>query len=208
MNQSRLSSAFCALAIILLLTGIAARADIIAVDPFAGMATDTFNQYNQTMAEQVLPVFDGLGVIRNMTQGGAIKVEWGSQFSGKWVRPRSGMMMGQLGIGQWEFDVPVTRFGGWWENNSGADNATVTFFDIDENLLGEATAIVPFQQSGWNWNGWASDVPIYRIVVTGNGVLNGFLWYEDVQIDFVPAPGSVVGLSAIGLGAMRRRRRR
>lgn len=129
------------------------RADVIAIGPFTGMAADTFNQYNNTMAEQVLPVFGGLGVIRNMTQGGAIKVEWGSQFSGKWVHPRSGMMMGQLGIGQWEFDVPVTRFGGWWENNSGVSDAIVAFYDAQNLLLGERNATIPFQQSGWTWNG-------------------------------------------------------
>lgn len=55
------------------------------------------------------------------------------------------------------------------------------------------TANVPFAGPGpspWTWNGWQSDVPIGRIVVTGNGIVNGFLWYENVQIDFaVPGPG-------------------
>ncbi|MCC6908635.1 MAG: hypothetical protein IT430_11880 [Phycisphaerales bacterium] len=196
---------------IALCTGLAlsgsSRGDVIAIGPFTGMAADTFNQYNNTMAEQVLPVFGGLGVIRNMTQGGAIKVEWGSQFSGKWVYPRSGMMMGQLGIGQWEFDVPVTRFGGWWENNSGVSDATIAFYDAQDLLLGERNATIPFQQSGWTWNGWESDVPIHRIVVTGRGVLNGFLWYEDMQIDYVPTPGSLLVLAGIGAAAARRRSR-
>lgn len=184
-----------------------ARADIITIDPFEGMAEDTFDQYNQNMAEQSLPVFGNLGAIQNLSQGGAIKVEWGSQFQGKWVRAISGMMVGQLGVGQWIFDVPVTRFGGWWENNSGADDATVEFFDAGDNLLGVQIADIPFRESGWRWNGWESDVPIHRIVVTGNGVLNGFLWYENMQIDYIPAPGAAVLLLAAGcIGARRRSR--
>ena len=47
---------------------------------------------------------------------------------GDLVTPISDMMAGQLGVGQWTFDTPVRKFGGWWENNSGADDATVEFF--------------------------------------------------------------------------------
>ncbi len=192
----------------LVATGCAsgAAADIIAIDPFTGMSADTFDQYNQVMAEQSLPVFAGLGALQNLSQGGAIKVEWASQFSGKWVRAISGMMAGQLGIAQWVFDVPVTHFGGWWETNSGQPNATLAFYDARNNFLGERIARIPFPESGWTWNGWTSDVPIHRIVVTGNGVINGFVWYENMQINYVPGPASMGPLAIAGLIARRRRR--
>jgi hypothetical protein len=125
------------------------HADIVAIDPFVGHSADTFDQYSQIMAEQSLPVFDGLGALQNLSQDGAIKVEWASQFQGKWVRAISGMMTGQLGIAQWVFDVPVTRFGGMWENNSGADDATVEFFDGNGNPLGTVIAdVLPPRRQG------------------------------------------------------------
>jgi hypothetical protein len=180
---------------------------LVEVGTFTGTATDTFDQHDNNMSVQTLSVFGGLGTLENLTPGGAIKVEFASTFLNDPVVPISDMMAGQLGIGQWSFDVPVTRFGGWWENNSGADDATVQFFDADDNLIGERIADVPFLAQQWTWNGWESDVPISRIVVTGNGTLNGFLWYENMQIDVLPAPAAW-GLLPLALVAGARRRRR
>ena len=182
-----------------------AKADITAIGQFTGSATDTFNQYNEVMAVQTLDVFGGLGTISNLTEDGAIKVEFSSNFGGDLVTPISGMMMGQLGIGQWDFNTPVTRFGGWWENNSGADDATLEFYDVNNILIGEMIANVSASAQKWQWNGWESDTPISRIVVTGNGIINGFLWYENMQIDVVPAPGAIV---FFGIAAICKRRKR
>ena len=57
----------------------------------------------------------------------------------------------------------------------------------------------------WQWNGWESDTPISRIVVTGNGIINGFLWYENMQIDLVPTPSAI---AFFGVAAICRRRKR
>lgn len=184
-----------------------AKADIIAIGPFTGSASDTFDQYNRVMALQTLDVFGGLGTISNLTEDGAIKVEFSSNFGGDLVLPISGMMMGQLGIGQWDFNTPVTRFGGWWENNSGADDATLEFYDVNNVLIGEMIADVSASAQQWQWNGWESDTPISRIVVTGNGIINGFLWYENMQIDVVPTPGAILMFGVAGLCGNRRRRR-
>ncbi len=183
------------------------QADIIAIGPFTGSASDTFDQYNTNMAVQVLDVFDGLGTISNLTEDGAIKVEWSSNFNGDLVTPISGMMMGQLGIGQWDFNTPVTRFGGWWENNSGQDDATLEFYDVNNNLIGEMIADVEVNAQQWTWNGWEFDTPISRIVVTGNGIINGFIWYENMQVDFVPTPGAIALFGVAGMYSRRKRRR-
>ena len=198
----------CSAVIAVTLFGLSyeAKADIIAIGPFTGSATDTFNQYNSVMAVQTLDVFGGLGTISNLTEDGAIKVEWSSNFGGDLVTPISGMMMGQLGIGQWDFNTPVTRFGGWWENNSGADDATLEFYDVNNVLIGEMIANVSVSAQQWQWNGWESDTPISRIVVTGNGIINGFLWYENMQIDLVPTPGALALFCLAGLRGRRRRR--
>lgn len=155
--------------------------------PFVGDTADTFNQHNGVMATQSLSVCSGAGVLNNLSGGGAIKVEFSSNFNGDQVWPISDMMAGQLGVGQWLFDEPLTGFGAWWENNGGADDATVQFFDAEGVLLDTVIASVPADAQAWTWNGWTSESPFTRIEVTGNGVLNGFLWYEDVQITFAQA---------------------
>jgi hypothetical protein len=165
--------------------GIAASspAGVTSVGPFAGQYHENSNQHSSNMAVQVLPVFDGLGTLENLSEGGAIKVEWSSSLSGDLVSPLSGMMCGQLGIAQWVFDEPVCRFGGWFENNSGADDATLEFYDVNDQLIGVMIAETAADAQSWTWNGWESDVPFSRIVVTGNGIVNGFLWYENMELD-------------------------
>jgi hypothetical protein len=112
------------------------------------------------------------------------------------------MMMGQLGVAQWVFEEPMCCFGGWMENNSGADDATFEFYDAGGNLIEQTVATIPAAAQAWTWNGWQSDVPFSRIVVTGNGLINGFIWYENVAAD--PAPSSCPtdldgdGLTGIG----------
>ena len=206
-KMSFCTSSAVAIAAICLAMNSTAQADIVAIDPFTGTANDTFDQYNNVMALQTLEVFGELGTISNLTEDGAIKVEWSSSFNGDLVSPISGMMMGQLGIAQWDFNTPIIRFGGWWENNSGADDAIVEFFDIDQNLIGVMNAAVDVDAQQWQWNGWQSDTPISSIVVTGHGIINGFLWYENIQIDLVPTPGALALIGIAGVFVPRRRKR-
>jgi hypothetical protein len=189
---------------------VAARGAVSAIAPFPGDLSDTFDQYSSVNAVQQLSVFGGAGFIRNLSAGGAIKLEFASQFNGDLVVPISGMMMGQLGIADWVFATPAVRFGGYWENNSGANDATVSFFDSADNLLGTVVASVPVSGQQWVWNGWESDAPFVRVHVVGNGVINGFIWYENVQLTRVPEP-SGAGAALAGGGTLlvgRRRRRR
>jgi hypothetical protein len=182
-----------------------ASADITPIGSFVGDASDNFDQHTTIMTEQSLPVFDSMGTLENLSAGGAIKVEFSSQFLGHQVVSITGMMAGQLGVAQWVFNTPAVRFGGMWENNSGTDDATVEFYDVNDNLIDTVIADVPFGV-GWTWNGWESDVPFTRIVVTGNGVVNGFLWYENMQVTFVPAPPAGAMLLLAAFGSRRRRR--
>jgi hypothetical protein len=48
-------------------------------------------------------------------------------------------------------------------------------------------------------------MPISRISVTGNGVLQGFLWFEDLELSYVPGPA---GAMALLFAAVMWRRRR
>lgn len=187
-----------------------ANAAVTTVVPFTGLFNDTFNQYSTNMAVRTLPVLGGAGAVRIHGTSNSVKIEFSSQLGGDLVSPRSGMMMGQLGVMDWIFNVPAVRFGGWWENNSGADHATVTFFDAADNLLATFVADVPAAAQRWTWNGWESDTPFTRVRVVGNGLINGFIWYEDVQLDVIPEPAfawSIVAMFGLSNGRFRRLRR-
>lgn len=181
-----------------------AGGEVMPVGPFAGEMSESFN-YSSVTALESLPVFDEAGALTvdlDQSPDGAIKIEWSSQFLGKTVTPISTMMGGQLAIANWTFDEPVSHFGGWWENNSGEDDATVSFYDVNDQLIDTAVATIPFMPpQGWTWNGWTSDVPIARIEVVGNGVVNGFIWYENMQIITAPqgTPGDLNGDGAVDM---------
>ena len=179
-----------------------ARAVVSTVGPFTGRFNDSFDQYSTNMAVRTLPVFGNGSAITVLGTNNSIKVEFASQLGGDLVVPISDMMMGQLGVADWTFPAPATRFGGWWENNSGADHATVQFFDAADNPLATLVADVPAAAQRWTWNGWQSDTPVARIRVTGNGLINGFLWYENLQLDVIPEPACtaplVLALLAVG----------
>jgi hypothetical protein len=101
-------------------------------------------------------------------------------------------MLGQIGISEWVFSTPLIKFGGYFANNSRFDDAKVDFYDVNDSLIGSQTARVPKSLRGWTWNGWQSDVPIHRLVVTGNdaGFMHGFIWFDDVQVVTAPLPAS------------------
>src|SRR5262245_11279002 len=161
---------------------IVAQAGIISIGPFVGTNSENFDDTGVDGATQTLNVFDGLASIRNLTSGGALKVERSSSLDGDLVVPRSPpWMVGQLGIAEWTFAKPVSEFGGYFENNSRFDDAVVDFYDRSGSRIDSLTATIPKSAQTWTWNGWRSDTPIQSIVITGNdaGFLNGFIWYDD-----------------------------
>jgi hypothetical protein len=184
----------------------AARGDFISIGPFQGALSDDFNSYSQG-ARQEQSIMGGAGTVRNLTPGGSLKMEFASSLGGRLVLPHSPpLMMGQLGISEWEFNDPLFQFGGYFANNSRFDDAQIDFFDVNGALIASVTATVPVAQfpGDWTWNGWQSDVPIKRIVITGNDTafVNGFIWFDDVQANpslAVPAPSSLVLLGCSGL---------
>jgi hypothetical protein len=184
----------------------AAFAGIIPIGGFPAEFYDEMNPGGPT-AVQSQELFSGQATLSNLTPNGAIKKEFSSSLGGDLVVPRSApKMVGQLGVGRWTFVTPQRRFGGWWENNSGADDATVTFFDGSGGVIGSMVARVPALGQTWVWNGWQSDVPFTRIEVAGNGLINGFIWYEDMSISSVPEPASAGGLLLIAAFGWRGRR--
>jgi hypothetical protein len=114
-------------------------------------------------------------------------------------------MVGQLGIAEWTFATPVSEFGGYFENNSRFDNAVVDFYDNSGSLIDSLSATIPKGTPTWTWNGWRSDTPLQRLVMTGNdaGFLHGFIWYDDFELIVasasVPEPASWLLLATASL---------
>jgi hypothetical protein len=196
-----------------------AAADLVDVGPFTGDQSENFSSFpGGTGGFLTLDIFGGNVTVNNLTPGGAVKIEFSSTLiSGgnmDTVIPRSApVMMGQLGVMEWVFDTPVSMFGGYFENNSFVDNVTFEFYDANNNLIGTRLGITLAASGVWTWNGWQSDVPIHRIVSFGHNatLLNGFIWYDDMEIRFAtvpePATPAIAGLLA-SFGAIVRRRSR
>jgi hypothetical protein len=178
------------------------HAAIISLSPFQGTASENFDHLGLTGAQQLITVLGGNATVSNLTSGGALKLEFSSSLNGDQVVPRSSpLMLGQIGISQWVFQTPLTKFGGYFENNSRFDGATVDFYDVNNQIIASEIVNDPNAAQTWTWNGWQSDIPIHRMVVTGNdvGFLNGFIWFDDVQtVAIVPEPQSIPFLLVSG----------
>jgi RNA polymerase sigma factor (sigma-70 family) len=162
---------------------------VVGIGPFPGTPSEGFDHLGLAGAQQLVRILGGTATVSNLTHGGALKLERSSSLDGVLVTPRSSpLMLGQLGVSEWVFNPPLIKFGGYFANNSRFDDATVDFYDTSDTRVGSATASVPKGNRGWSWNGWQSEVPIHRLVITGNdaGFLHGFIWFDDMQV--TPAP--------------------
>jgi hypothetical protein len=198
--------------------GATTRADVVPIGPFQGTMSENFDNLNLGVTNQQISVFGGTTTVTNLTNGGALKLAFGSTLGGVTVTARSApTMLGELGITSWVFSTPLSKFGGYWQNNSRFDDAQVAFYDVAGNLLATETATDPHATPNWTWNGWQSSVPVAKLVITGNDTefFNGFIWLDDMQATpgapAVPEPSTFalagVGVSCLGLISWRRRRR-
>ncbi len=179
--------------------GPAASATIEDSGPFIGARAEGFESF-PLGSHPSLEVFGGAATINNLTPDGSLKVEPNSTLGGTLVFPRSGSKMGgQLGIAEWIFHEPPARFGGYFANNSGVDDALVTFFDIDDQIVAEDVLHVVHGNNTWTWNGWSFDAPIHRLEIDGNGLIDGFIWYDDMQFTPLPEPSAAVLLVGLSL---------
>ena len=209
-------STFCSLLILVWPVSFC-QGDFGPIGPFTGDRSENFSSFQGGGGGFLsLDIFGDAVTLFNLTDGGAIKIEFQStliyQGQSDTVVPRSQpVFMGQLGTMEWQFHQPVSKFGGYFENNSFADNVNFQFFDANDNLIADAVGTTLWASNQWTWNGWESDVPIYRAVSTGNNnaLLNGFIWYDDMQIQFatIPEPTQFAGLGlAVLCGILVRRR--
>ncbi len=187
------------------------------IEPFSGQYSDGFEAVDWGEYFS-LDVFSGMGTttpIGAEQQGGGaptLSVVFGV-FLGVSLDAFSGLKTmgtvfedGDSAPVRWTFHTPAHRFGGFFGTvDTGSPGATAFFFDESNDLIGIEDVTVPI--GGWAWNGWESDTGIARIDVLGNGNFGpGFIFYDQMEYDPIPAPASLAPLA--GLLLYRRRCRR
>lgn len=189
-----------------------AAGDIVEIAPFVGQVRDNLSGYTQTfIIDDQITVLGGALTVRSHDGSTLVHLISGSTFGGDHVAPRSPAYM--IGVTEgpaiWQFNTPARRIGAWWDTNSGADDAQAQFFDAAGALLGADVLTIPRSLQGWTWNGWESTgSPIARMVITGNGALDGFFWTDDLEFTPIPEPGAGMMLLAAALLARCARWRR
>lgn len=191
-----------------------AAGGVTTIGPFTGEQSDPLN-YPFTLIAAEIPIFnsaakmvsvDGVTTYIHLLQS--------STLSGDPVTAHTGnRILGfTQGPGYLEFNPPVRRFGSYFNNNSFSDDATLDFYDAGGNLLSTLVADIPAPGNIWTWNGWESDIPIARIRITGNGIADGFLWTDDLEISYLPEPATALLIPAVllplAMPAVRRAARR
>lgn len=182
-----------------------AWAQVTPIGPFTGSVLEGFNVFPFDPSYQQYSIFGGQGLVKNIHPSGALKYEANSTRGGDTVVPHTGVTFGgQIGISEWTFTQPLSRFGAYWENNSRFDDAVATFYDVSNHLIATLTVNDPKAAQAWTWNGWQFDTPVSRFVITGNDTdfFGGFIWYDDATAVFavaVPEVSSVIMLGSCAL---------
>lgn len=185
--------------------GSSASADIVPIAPFTGEAGETFeNIIPPGPYSGPMPVFSGAATMDD-------------EFTDPWIAfslsgggfdlfPYDGNLMGLTPTGWtvFDFDTPVLRFGGYFGIVNLASGGTVTFLDDGGSVI--ETQAFDLPQAEWVWRGWESDVPIGSVVVHAGANPGITTVFDNMQLSYVPEPGTLALLTlAAGAAALRRR---
>lgn len=180
------------------------------VGPFTGDVSDPLN-YPGFKIDWTIPIFGGGAVMTSKSPPAtSIHLIAGSTFAGDPVQPKTGgLILGfTSGPGYIVFDAPVSRFGAFMDVNHGGDDAHLEFYGAGGSLVDAVVAAIPGDDDAWVWQGWEFDAPVVEIKVWSDGVLDGFTWFEDLEVTYaIPSPGGAALAGAVCVGAGRRQRR-
>ncbi|HTF90096.1 MAG TPA: hypothetical protein VK843_16900 [Planctomycetota bacterium] len=166
----------------------AASAQIVAVGPFTGQQSDSFELQNHSGFQPCVQgrVFNNTADLCDPTGNGtSITGGWGFMCS---IGPHIGSrFFGSAGgPAEFTFDTPATGFGGFFGSNSGSADATIEFYDSANTLLTTKTATFPANCT-WNWNGWqvTGGPAVKRIKIIGlNPFGGGFVMLDDMEANY------------------------
>ena len=198
---SRICVGMCAV-VLGLATG--AEAGLEVITPFIGDASEGYEGF---IGGEIgdLSIFGGDAVM-----SGGFVISFSSFMGSTIVAHSGGLFAHWTAPVDFFFETPLSQFGGYIATNGGADGGLVEFFGVNDQPLASVSLDVLFQPgtAPYSWNGWISSDPITHVRVTGNGVLQGFLGFDDMQVMyFVPGPGAAALLGPVVLTGRRRRAR-
>jgi hypothetical protein len=166
-----------------------ASAQIIPVGPFTGDISEGFEtQVPFQWTTCLVPdVFQGVGQLCESAGQANLITTPGWSFICQ-INARTGTKLAASGgaFVVYTFNQDVSKFGGYFGVNSGYPDATVNFYDVNNNLLGSLNATIPADCS-WNWAGFQSQgAAIRKVEVKGlhpyNGGSGGFVQMDDMEI--------------------------
>ncbi len=183
----------------------AALADVTAIGAFAGEAYETFEAIGSPAGYPgPLGIFGGNATL-NDSLANTVVIAFNWMGPAGEIIPLNGNLMGGVpaGAAVFEFSTAVTDFGGYISTVAAVGGGTAVFWDAEGAQIGSMS--FDATPADWTWIGWHSDTGISRIELTGNVPGFGFQ-FDDLTLNYVPAPASA-GLLALAAGALARRRR-
>jgi hypothetical protein len=200
-----MKNAIAVLAVIV--TSSFSSAQLTAIGPFTGAASEGF-EGPQVVFPPCIPtrVFSNQGDLCTPGYSACLTtVSWGG--TSCTIFPNSGnWLFGSADHpAELTFDVPASRFGGWFGTNQCCPDATFDFYDSNNVLIASLVGVVP-NDCTWHWLGWdvGAGTPIKSVRMTSNASNGGaFLDMDDLQADFgqsgaQPTPYCTAGTSSNG----------
>ncbi|MGD8451873.1 MAG: hypothetical protein PVJ57_08645 [Phycisphaerae bacterium] len=185
----------------------AASAGVTPIDPFTGELYEGFETIGSVGGtETPIDIFDGAGTFDDtVAHYGYIATSLYSVPTEEYIYPYNGnIMMGSVtGWAAFEFDTPVSEFGGYIGTADELDVSTVTFRDTLGAVIDTVT--IDIEHPLWAWHGWHSDTPIARVEIQGHSTPGKPLVFDDMVANTIPEPGALGLLVVAGLALARRR---
>lgn len=210
--------------------GAATSAAVVAIGPFAGSLSETWESFpGGVWQPSPLPIMGGNATVSVDPPGGILPISSGSQSAGtsgvSFIAPE-GINYAYVGAGssatlaiaEIAFASPVRQFGAYFASFTGFGwtdpfNFEVIFKDagaaiIDTVSFGYSHAAA--HDGLFDWHGWQSTVPVKTVQVNRSTSGDAGLFVVDDLRANVPEPASVAllaGLSLVGFAGCRRLRR-
>lgn len=183
----------------------AASAAITPIGQFTGQYQESFDNFSFNWTSGSVPVFSGLASVHERSNGSIIVTN--SWSFNTIVSPRDGtkFMGSPSSWVQYDFNIPVIAFGGFFTTNTTTSNGQVQFF-LNGQLLSTQSLAAP-KTGEWTWNGWSSPTGFDSVRVISNFSSGGFIMQDSLQATSIPVPGTAAACGLVLLASLRRRSR-
>jgi len=185
-----------------------AAAGITTIDPFFGDAFETFELIGPPGSVfGDVPIFNGKATITDELANQVIAAANLTSFlTDETIFAYNGNFMGGFPTG-WaviNFNQGATDFGGYFGTADILSGGNISFFDENNQLIETLSLDIPLNE--WTWYGYSSDEAFHSVVIHGGSNPSSPIVLDDLQVNFVPAPGALALLGIAGITSTRRRR--